>query len=217
MMLGCFLLFYWRDQMKSFCLFLALTIFATVAFAEITEHHNLSTVQSIDELELPPSYSESSEEALPFENSQQLLEVLRRGDFTILSEERVRDLFSTLERNPRARMRVAGGKCSYRRSYIQGHLRKLGISSGKLYIQCPSKKGHMRLIDQVTGRRYTFSNFHDTNIVAIHNGYNVMDVQFKDRPVSLSQYLAEVEASQKLKPLHNRATGDRGYCYWSIK
>jgi len=101
--------------------------------------------------------------------------------FTIVAEARVRQLFTKLAKNPRARMRVAGGKCSYRRHYIQDYLKKQSIISGKLYIQCPSNKGRLRLNDQVTGRRYTFSNFHDTNIVAVPNGYRVMDVQFKTR------------------------------------
>lgn len=171
---------------------------------------HLSTIRSIDDQALPAYDAEASEIALPSK-------LFRLDQFTILAEARVRDLFSQLERNPRARMRVAGGKCSYRRSYIQSYLRKLGISSGKLYLQCPSKAGRMRLRDQVTGRRYTFSNFHDTNIVSVGSGYQVMDVQFEDGPLWLSEYLAKIEASQKLKPLRNRSTGDRGYCYWSIK
>jgi len=203
--------------MKFIWTFFLLTILLPVTYAQASEQHELSIIKSIDELDLPPSYNESSEKALPHEDYLDLLKLLHTDDFTILTESRVRDLFSTLKSNPRARMRVAGGKCSYRRSYIQGHLRNLGISSGRLYIQCPSRRGRLRLIDQVTGRRYTFSNFHDTNIVAVQAGYKVMDLQFKDGPVSLSHYLAEVEASQKLKPLRNRASEDSGYCYWSIR
>jgi hypothetical protein len=136
----------------------------------------------------------------------------------VITEARARDLFNKLERNSRARNRVAGGKCAIRRSYIQRYLKKLGISSGRLYIRCPSKNGRLRLIDQVTRHRYTFSNFHDTNIVSVKGiGHEVFDVQFKDRPVTLGQYLAQIEASQKLKPLRNRSSKDRGYCYWSIR
>lgn len=182
----------------------------SVSYAQISDHRTLSIIKSIDNYDLPPSYNDASEICLPPEKFQ-------FDNFTVLSETRVRDLFMKLERNPSARNRVAGGKCSYRRSYIQSYLRKLGISSGKLYLECPSKNGRMRLIDQVTGRRYTFSNFHDTNIVSVTSGYQVMDVQFLDRPVSLSSYLAQIEASQKLKPLRNRSRADKGYCYWSIK
>lgn len=181
----------------------------SLVHAQNSEPHDLSIIKSIDDLDLPSHYQEASEICLP----EKMIEL---DDFTVLPESRVRDLFTQLERNAKARMRVAGGSCSYRRSYIQGYLRKLGISSGRLYIQCPSKAGRMRLIDQVTGRRYTFSNFHDTNVVAVQTGYQVMDVQFEDRPLSLGQYLGKIEASQKLKPLRSRSSGDRGYCYWSI-
>jgi hypothetical protein len=207
--------------MKLIWILSVFTIIFPIAFAQATEHHELSTIQSIDDFDLDPAYSEPSEEALPHEDLLKLLNGSRTDGFTVLAESRVRELFSTLERNPRARMRVAGGKCSYRRSYIQGYLRNLGIVSGRLYIQCPSYSGRLRLIDQVTGRRYTFTNFHDTNVVAVRTssgrGYNVMDVQFKSGPVTLGQYLAEIEAAQKLKPLKNRSSGDRGYCYWSIR
>lgn len=185
-----------------------------LAHAQIKEHHNLSVIKSIDDLDLPPAYNEASERSLP-------PKIFDLDRFTPLSDERVRDLFNELERHPRARMKVAGGKCSYRRSYIQSYLRKRSISSGRLLLECPSKNGRLRLKDQVTGRRYTFSNFHDTNIVSVRTnsgtGYHVMDVQFQDRPVSLSSYLGQIEASQKIKPLRNRSTGDKGYCYWSIR
>lgn len=203
--------------MKLIWTFFFLTTLSPVVNAQASERHDLSVIQSIDELDLAPRHSESSDEALPHEDYLDLLELLQTDDFTILTESRVRDLFSTLERDSRARMRVAGGKCSYRRSYIQSYLRNRGISSGRLYIQCPSRRGRLRMIDQVTGRRYTFSNFHDTNIVAVPAGHKVMDVQFKSGPVTLGQYLADVEASQKLKPLRNRASADRGFCYWSIR
>lgn len=204
--------------MKFLCLCSILLTFSVPAvFAQASLHQNLSTVKSIDDQDLPPGDIEVSDEGLPYEDYLELLDLLDVGNFTVLPESRVRALFSELEKNPRARNRVAGGKCAIRRSYIQGYLRKLNITSGRLLINCPANNGRMRLIDQVTGRRYTFSNFHDVNIVAIPNGYNVMDVQFESRPMSLSGYLAQIEASQKLKPLKNRASGDKGYCYWSIK
>ena len=191
---------------------LLLALFLPVANAQ-----QLSNIKSIDDQELPPSYDEASEEGLPYEDYQHLLDLLETDNYTVLPVARVRALFSELARNPSARNRVAGGKCSYRRSYIQSYLRKRSISSGSLYIKCPTNQGHMRLIDQVTGRRYTFSNFHDVNLVAVPGGYNIMDVQFTSGPMTLSGYLAHVEASQKLKPLSNRTSGDRGYCYWSIR
>lgn len=194
-----------------------LTFSVPAVFAQANFQQNLSTVKSIDDQDLPPSSIEVSDEGLPYEDYLELLDLLDSGNFTVLPEGRVRALFSELAKNPRARNRVAGGKCAIRRSYIQGYLRKLKITSGRLLIKCPANNGRMRLIDQVTGRRYTFSNFHDVNIVAIPNGYNVMDVQFESKPMSLSGYLAQIEASQKLKPLKNRASADKGYCYWSIK
>lgn len=198
--------------MKSLMLFILIfASFLKTGLAQSNKHYELSTVQSIDDLSLPPAYNDASEICLPTESSF-------LDEFSVITDARARDLFNELARNSKARNRVAGGKCSFRRSYIQSYLRKLGISSGRLYIQCPSKRGRMRLIDQVTGHRYTFSNFHDTNVVSVQGiGYEVMDVQFMAGPVTLGQYLAQIEASQKLKPLGNRSSGDHGYCYWSIK
>lgn len=194
-----------------FLCFLLLAGFLPVSHAQSPEHHELSIIKSIDEQDLTPSYNDASDICLP-------PDLKSIDNFTVITADRAEDLFNQLERNSQARNRVAGGKCSYRRSYIQRYLRKLGIASGSLYIQCPSKNGRLRLIDQVTGRRYTFSNFHDTNIVSVQGiGYEIMDVQFQARPVSLGNYLAQIEASQKLKPLRNRSSEDRGYCYWSIR
>lgn len=176
-----------------------------------TDHQKLSNIYSIDDQDLPVSYNDASEICLP-EDLKGL------EDYTSISDARARELFNQLEKNPNARNRIAGGKCMTRRIYIQRHLKKLGINSGRLYVQCPSNNGRMRLIDQVTGHRYTFSNFHDTNVVSVQGiGYQVFDVQFLSQPVTLSSYLAQIEASQKLKPLSNRSSGDRGYCYWSLK
>lgn len=197
--------------MKFFLLITLLFSFIHSTFA--LSDQSQSNIYSIDDGEIPP-YCEATEEALP-EDTKDI------DAFTVISDARARDLFNKLEKNPRARMRVAGGKCSTRRVYIQNYLRNLGISSGRLYIQCPSNNGRLRLIDQVTGRRYTFSNFHDTNVVSVKrnsgSAYEVMDVQFKPEPVSLGSYLGQIENSQKLKPLRNRSSGDRGYCYWSIR
>jgi hypothetical protein len=180
------------------------------ALTQQPEFFDLSDIQRIDNLDLPSYYEAPSETCYP--------EDLKDFDEdTSISESRARDIFNNLERDPRARNRVAGGKCIYRRIYIQRYLKRFGIASRGLYINCPSNRGRLRLIDQVTGSRYTFSNFHDTNVVSIRGlGYFVMDIQFLDRPVALGQYLARLQSSQKLKPLANRSSGDRGFCYWSV-
>ena len=171
----------------------------------------LAIIKSIDNEDLDPAYNDASEICLPED-----LKVF--DNYTVISEERARDLFNTLTKDPKARNRVAGGKCAIRRSYIQKYLKKIGIISGRLYIDCPSRNGRMRLIDQVTNHRYTFANFHDANLLAVEgHGHQVFDVQFTDAPMRLSSYLALVEASQKLKPLSGRVQGERGYCYWSTR
>jgi hypothetical protein len=197
--------------MKFLLLYLALILnFLPNAFAN-TNHDELSIIRSIDDQDLPPSYNDASEICLPDDFKE-------IDNFTVISDSRARDLFNKLEHNSSARNRVAGGKCSIRRSYIQRYLRNIGISSGRLYIKCPSNNGRLRMIDQVTRHRYTFSNFHDTNVISVQGvGYEVFDVQFQNGPVTLSRYLAQIEASQKLKPQRNRSSGDRGYCYWSIR
>lgn len=80
----------------------------------------------------------------------------------------------------------------------------------------------MRLKDQVSGSYYTFVNYHDSNIVAVKTSsgveFRVLDLQFEDLPVSLSEYVGEVEAAQKIiLPLKTKGTEDTtGKCYWSI-
>lgn len=181
----------------------------------------LAIIKIIDDYDLPQSYSEASERALPEDYYYDLLKSINTFENTVLSDGRARDLFNQLKRNPKARMRVAGGRCSYRRRYIQDYLRRMDIDSGRLLIKCPARNGRLRMRDQVTGRRYTFINYHDTNVVSVRTNagvsLKVMDVQFESGPLSLSRYLAKVEASQKIKPLRNRSAGDRGYCYWSVR
>jgi hypothetical protein len=205
-----------EDKMKS----LMLTVFLILSLPGVFAHEapdEQAIIKSIDDLDLPPHAFEASEEALPFQYLYELIENSNFIDFTILPEAQVRDLFEKFKINRNARNRVAGGKCSSRRRYIQNYLKKLNIISGKLFINCPARNGHMRLIDQVTGHRYTFANFHDVNLVAVASGgYQVMDVQFEASPLSLSSYLAEIEASQKLMPLSSRTRNTKGYCYWSI-
>lgn len=200
--------------------FLVFSIFSSHS-AQTSEHQDLAIIKSIDDFDHPPYYDEASAHNLPPKYHLKLIELIDYYRFTVISENRARDLFSELERHPRARMRVAGGKCSYRRSYIQGYLKKLNILSGRLLIQCPYNNGRLRLIDQVTGRRYTFSNFHDTNIVAVQDnserGYHVMDIQFQNKPLPLSEYLGQIETFQRIKPSSRRSSSDRGYCYWSVK
>jgi hypothetical protein len=180
----------------------------------------LSVIKSIDDYELPLARSHASPKALPEDYSNEVVKTLNSFQTAIISEGRAKNLFNQLTKNPKARMKIAGGKCSYRRSYIQSYLRRLNIDSGRLLINCPAKNGRLRMKDQVTGRRYTFSNFHDTNVVSIRTasgvGLRVMDVQFESAPVSLSRYLAKIEASQKIKPLRNRRESDKGFCYWTL-
>lgn len=185
-----------------------------VSYAQTQEVQRISILRSIDDLAPLPAATEASEEGLPH---REFLKLLDFFDFTILSEARVQELFSELERNPQARNAVAGGNCAVRRNYIQNYFKKKNIISGSLLIDCPFNDGRMTLVDQVTGRRHIYSNFHDVNIVSVPDGYRVLDVQFESGPVTLSSYLAEVEASQKIKPLNERSSRDRGYCYWSIR
>ncbi len=189
-------------------LWIGLFLFSnSIAFAD---QQKLSHVKSIDDLALPRAQSEASEEALP-------LKMLMGEDFTVIPEAKVNELFSTLETDSKARNKIAGGKCGIRRAYIQNYLKKMNIISGKFLVNCPSNRGHMKMIDQVTGRRYTFSNFHDVNIVATPKDYKILDVQFSSEPLTFTAYIAMIEASQKVKPLNARTNVDKGYCYWTIK
>jgi hypothetical protein len=95
----------------------------------------------------------------------------------------------------------------------------MNIISGKIFIQCPGNRGRLRLRDQVSLQFYTFSNFHDANIVAVKTNIGsdlrVLDLQFQDVPVSLQEYLSEIERAQKIRPAKRRGT-ESGHCYWSI-
>ncbi len=205
--------------MKSLLLTLSLALSLTPAFATISERHQESLIRSVDDFNFPENYVEVSEEGLPRDHYQNLLQHLGAFKFTLLSESKVRDIFTDLERDPQARNSRPAGRCSFRRAYIQKLLKDQGIVSGKLYVDCPGNNGKLRLRDQVSGRYFTYSNFHDANIVAIKTNagaeFRVLDVQFEDRPVSLHEYLTEIEASQKIRPAR-RGDGSRAYCYWSI-
>jgi hypothetical protein len=134
--------------------------------------------------------------------------------FTPISDSTANSLFAMFKGDPRARMRHPGGACSTRRAHIQNVLRKKNIRSGKLYIKCPSNNGRLRLRDQVSGRYFTYSNFHDANVVLVGSSYKVMDVQFQSSPVSLESYLAQVRVYQRV--IHAKVL-DAGTCYWSVR
>lgn len=192
------------------------------AFAVVTETREEAIIQSIDNLESALNYVEASETALPEDLYELLMKQMLIFQFTVMQEADVYELFEKLEKDPQARMKDPGGKCAQRRAYIQKLLRETRIVTGQLYINCPNKDGILRLKDQVSGSYYSYVNYHDSNIVAVRTRsgveFRVLDLQFKDLPVSLSAYVGEVEASQKIiLPLKTIGNEDRtGKCYWSI-
>lgn len=179
-------------------------------------------VQSIDNLDTSSNYVEASEAALPEELYELLMKQMVIFQFTLMEESDVKVLFEKLEKDPLARMKDPGGKCAQRRAYIQKLLKQTKIVSGQLYVNCPNKDGVLRLKDQVSGSYYTYINYHDSNIVAVKTStgveFRVLDLQFEDVPVSLTEYVGEVEASQKtILPSKTKGTEDsKGKCYWSI-
>lgn len=195
--------------MKSFLFFIFSFFLIHSAFART------ALIYSIDDYDYGPNYVEVSPEALPPDHYAQLVALIGSFQFTTLTDAKVSSLFEELKKDRRARMKFAGGACSSRRIYIQNYLKKMNIVSGKLYISCPAVNGRMRLKDQVTGHNYTFANFHDTNIVSVGKAFRVMDVQFEAGPVSLQNYLAEIETSQKIRPLKRKGES-KGLCYWTI-
>lgn len=204
--------------MKSLLFMFILFSFLNSAIAQFSEpSQELADIYSIDNYDFPSSYVEVSEEALPYDYFQDLLRLTEYSSFTAITESSARSLFEMLKSDRRARMKQPGGLCTRRRIYIQNLLRKRNIRSGKLYLSCPSKNGRLRLRDQVSGRYFTYSNFHDTNIVLVKtasgNSYRVMDLQFKSSPVSLQSYLAQIEIHQRIKPAKEISAGT---CYWRI-
>lgn len=184
-------------------------------------HASESLISEIDDFETAPNYIEVSEEGLPQEYYLELLQQMGLFRFTLLSDEYVNTFFESMKKNRQARMKVPGGSCSYRRAYVQKKLKALKTISGKLVLHCPTNNGRLRLKDRSSGRYYTFSNFHDANIVAVNtpNGpdFRVMDVQFEDTPLTLQAYLSEIETYQRIKPLKRKgSTTSKGTCYWSI-
>lgn len=202
--------------MKSLLSLFFLFCLLNPAYAEVPE--SKAIIHSIDDYDYHRNDNEVSEEALP-SGLEELLQQTDVTRFTPITEDKAAELFAKLKRDPRARMRYPGGYCSTRRYHIQNALRRMNIASGKLFINCPGNRGRLRLRDQVSGRFYTFSNFHDANVVLVKTGssnsYRVMDLQFQAGPVSLSKYLGQIEAYQRIQPA-KRNDLDAGTCYWRI-
>ncbi len=192
------------------------------AFARTILHNEEAIIKSIDNFDSSLNYVEASEAAIPEDLYELLMKQMVIFQFTLMEESFVEDLFEKLEKDPQARMKVPGGKCAQRRAYIQKLLKDSNVVSGQLYVNCPNKDGILRLKDQVSGSYYTFVNYHDSNIVAVKTSsgieFRVLDLQFEDLPVSLSEYVGEVEAAQKIiLPLKTKGTEETtGKCYWSI-
>jgi hypothetical protein len=205
--------------MKLISLLYLLLSILNPSFAQIGEAYDRAIIRSIDDYDQPTNYVEVSEEGLPQEHYNQLIQQLNAFRFTLLTPSKVDELFENLTRNSQARMRQPGGLCSRRRAYIQNLFKQMDIVSGKILIKCPSNNGRLRLQDQVSRRYYTFSNFHDTNIVAVKTNtgvaFRVLDLQFQDNPISLHDYLSQIETLQRIRPIKRRGT-TRSLCYWSI-
>ncbi len=203
--------------MKSLLIVSFLFCFTNSSFAQSTERRAI--IHSIDDYDYPHDYVEVSQEALPSELYQQILKQMDLYRFTPITESRASQLFARLKRDSRARMRSPGGLCTRRRIHIQNVLRGMNIVSGKLYINCPANRGRLRFRDQVSGRYFTYSNFHDTNVVLVKtasgNSYRILDLQFQSRPVSLKNYLAQVEAFQRIRPAIRNAL-KAGTCFWRV-
>ena len=197
--------------MKSILILLSFLLL-NIDFAHSFEYQQESAeIYSIDEGDSLTPENIEVEDPLPTDN--ELKSFLNPSSFTSISEATAQSLFNGLKGNSRARMRYPGGACSSRRIYIQNYLKNKGIRSGRLYLSCPSKNGRLRLLDQVSGRYFTYSNFHDTNVVLVGSSYRVMDVQFESSPVSLQTYLGKMRVYQSIQPAKNTNTGT---CYWKI-
>jgi hypothetical protein len=200
------------DIMKSLLFIFCLLMLSVSTFAQVAQ------ISSIDDDDTPPPYVDVFEEALPLSLYLQLNRQLEDVNDTAISETRASELFNMLKRDPKARMRNPGGLCSYRRVHIKNVLKRMNVASGRLYISCPDNNGRLRLRDQVSGRYYTFSNFHDANTVVVStvagNSYRVMDLQFESGPATLPNYLAQIQAYQRVLP--GKRSDDAGTCYWRL-
>jgi|GEM_PF-4124664 len=198
--------------MKTLVFIFCLLIHSVSTFAQVAQ------IYSIDDDDTPPPYVNVFEEALPISLYLHLNRQLQDLNYTPITITRANELFEKLKRDPKARMRNPGGYCSTRRVYIKNVLKGMRIASGRLYISCPDNNGRLRLRDQVSGRYYTFSNFHDANTVVVSTGagnsYRVMDLQFESAPVTLPNYLAQIQAYQRVLP--GKRLDDAGTCYWRL-
>jgi hypothetical protein len=205
--------------MKLFMLLFFSLCISNVFAAQEAQEHELSIIKKIDDIEFSRNYVEVSEEGLPSSHYIHLISLMNAFSFTLLSDSKIRDIFEDLTTDPKARNKIPGGRCSYRRAHIQNYLKQMNIISGKFFIKCPAHNGRLRLKDQVTRRYYSYANFHDTNIVAVQtntgHGFRILDLQFQDSPVSLQEYLTEIEASQRIRPLKRKGTTS-SLCYWTI-
>lgn len=206
--------------MKS--LFIVFILFTFSAFAQTTRSLDLALLHSIDDLDFPQNYVEASEEALPQTLYQKLMAQINLFQFTLMEETVVTDLFEKLKRDPKARMKKPAGLCAYRRAHIQRLLKIKKVVSGQLLVKCPRNDGRLRLRDQVSGRYFSYTNFHDANIVTINTNqgikFRIIDVQFEAGPVTLEDYLGKIEASQKIRPMKTKGSESvKKTCYWSIK
>lgn len=205
--------------MKTMSFALILLLMAEIIPANADSFQEVALISSIDDYDDEKNYVEVSEEGLPTDHYLQLLEQISAFRFTVVSANKINEFFQDLTRDSRARMSQPAGSCSQRRTYIQNKLSAKDIISGKILIKCPANNGRLRLQDQVSGRFYSYSNFHDTNIVTVNTeagvSFRVLDVQFQKRPVSLQDYLTEIENSQRIRPAKRRGT-TRSLCYWTI-
>lgn len=178
--------------MKSLVVILFLLIQSSFVFAQ-----QLSHISSIDDDNTPPPYVDVFAETLPPELYDQMIREAEELNLAPITNTRATELFNGLKSDPKARMRYPDGLCTRRRIHIKSVLNAKRVTNGRLYINCPAKNGRLRLHDQVSGRYFTFSNFHDTNVVLVSTGsgntYKVMDLQFQSGPVALSTYLRRSE------------------------
>ncbi|MFL5785074.1 MAG: hypothetical protein ACJ76H_10715 [Bacteriovoracaceae bacterium] len=174
-----------------------------------------AAIYTIDHSDYDVSYVTVSDEALPSDHYAQLVNMISSFRFTPITDQQATQIFETLKKDKQARNKFALGACSTRRQYIQDYLQKMSIQSGKFYINCPKINGHIAMKDRSNNHMYHFANYHDTNVVAVGNVYKVMDVQFEDGPRTLHEYLAEIEASQHIRPL-KRQGDTSNLCYWTI-
>lgn len=176
-------------------------------------------IYTIEEDDFLPEAIEVSPEALPADLHAELISKSDEMGFTPMTDRDLNIVFEILKTDRKARNKMAGGNCAIRRKYIQDYLEKMTIKSGRLYVSCPSFNGKMKLRDRATNHVYSFANFHDVNIIAVNTptgrAFRVMDVQFEDAPMTFENYLAEIEASQRIMPLKRK--GDtKGLCYWTV-